>query len=155
MFVNDYLNFLHPPFSPKQLLGSFHPESKRLKHFTWILHFYDCSAIQFYNSRRAITVSRGERKQKGNAMTMAENIRQNDKAGVLNTFSAYIWIIIPLWFLVSAFSHRAMFTFRVEDFFVFLWKISSCFFVYPIKRSTGWWTSSTDIVCISQIEEHV
>lgn len=26
---------------------------------------------------------------------------ENDKTGIINTFSAYIWIIIPLWFLAS------------------------------------------------------
>lgn len=74
-------------------------QKRRLKHFP-ILHFYDCSAIQFRNSRRAGAVSKASTK---GSECNGWNIRRNDKTRILNTSSAYIWIIIPLWFLASPF----------------------------------------------------
>lgn len=94
-----------------------------------ILHFYDCSAIQFYNSRRAVAVSKASTKEARECNGW--NIRRNDKTRILNTFSAYIWIIIPLWFLslllfFSSFrvhAGAAFFLFSLENFACFCIKL--------------------------------
>ena len=145
MFLNGYLNFLF--LLHRQLECS----KAKVKVFHVNFTFYDCSpfSLQFPLGHDR---QRRREKTKGNAMAMAENIRWNDKARVLNTFSAYIWIIIPLWFLVST-SHSALFTFRVKDFFVRVaekMKILQSHALSCSHKTLRWWTSSTDIVCISQ-----
>lgn len=76
---------------------------------------------------------------------------ENDNTRTLNTASAYIWTIIPLWYRLrfASFSTLECSLSLSKSFFSFLLKV---FVLLSFMNTWNWWTSSADKFAVHKFE---